>query len=260
MKIFVGGWKELSLVDVLESTSFTVWFSFCNFRCPWCSNSRLARGAEKHLVDIEDIVELVVDAKDFVDYFHVTGGEPTLQYKALIELFKRVKEETGLPLSLDTNASTPDVLQKILSEVEVKHIAIDIKAPLFSPEKYARATGMPVSIMERMIRKIRRGVSVASQHASFLELRSTMAPGILDVEDVVEVAESITRLELAGNLRKTYVVQQFVPYEGVPDTYRRAKQTPQEKVVKAAEKAAEVLGQDFEVWYRTLKEGAKRIR
>lgn len=260
MKIFVGGWKEVSLVDVLGATSFTVWLSFCNFRCPWCSNSRLARGLEKRAVEVKDIVGLVADAKDFVDYFHVTGGEPTLQYRALAELFREVGEETGLPLSLDTNASLPDILQKILSEVEVEHVAIDVKAPLSSPEKYAVATGMPAGVMKRMVERIRRGIVIASRHVGFLELRSTMAPGILGVEDVLKTAESIRELELADAPRKVYVVQQFVPYEGVPEAYRKARHTPREKVVEAAERAADVLGGEFEVWYRTLEEGARRVR
>lgn len=259
MKIYIGGWKEVSLVDVLEHSSFTVWLSYCNFRCPWCSNSRLARGEVKEAIEVDYIAGLVVDAKDFVDYFHVTGGEPLLQYNALKELFHKVSEKTGLPLSLDTNASMPSLLEEMFRFVEIDHIAIDVKAPLNDPNKYALATGMSPKVMHRVLELVRKGIILADKHATFLELRSTMAPGILGVSDVARIAESISALDLRGGNRKVYVVQQFIPYEGVPESYRHVKQTPKKAVIEAAKRASEILGDRFEVWYRTIDEGAVRI-
>ncbi len=257
MELLIGGWSETSLVDVLEHVSFTVWLAYCNFRCPWCSNSRLARGLDAKRVPVDEVVEAAADAAPFVDYFHVTGGEPTLQAAALTELLRRVARRTGLPLSLDTNASTPRILQRLLSEVEVDHIAIDVKAPLDDPAGYARATGLPLRLAARLLPLVREGVRLAARHARFLELRSTMAPGILDAAGVARVAGSIAALGLEPRGRAVYVVQQFIPYEGVPEAFRQRPATPPEEVYEAARRV-ELPG--FEVWARTLADGAKRIK
>mgnify|MGYP001772602780 CR=1 FL=1 len=256
--MWVGGWKENSLVDVLENVSFTLWLSFCNFKCPWCANSGLARGVEKKPVSIDLIAEAVRRTASFVDYFHVTGGEPTLQYKPLSELLYKVKSETGLKVSLDTNASIPEALKQILGRVEVDHIAIDVKAPLSNPEKYSRVIGVEEKYARRIVGNVEKGILESSRVSDFLELRSLMVPGLIDVEDIVEVAKEILNLQLKAP-RLVYVVQQFIPYSGVPEEYRKKPKTPRSKVVEAAQKAKEILEGYAEVYYRTIEDGSKRV-
>jgi pyruvate formate lyase activating enzyme len=257
--LLVGGWKETSLVDVLESVSFTLWLSYCNFKCPWCSNSELARGHQKQRMPIEKIVSQVIEAKDFVDYFHVTGGEPTLQYKALTNLFIQVKEKAGLKLSLDTNASLPEALQYIFSRVKIQHVAVDVKAPLSNPALHAKVTGLHPKIAEKLIPNIREGIILSSKNTEFLELRTPLVPDLLTPSDLETIAKELASLDLQAP-RMAYVVQQFIPYEGVPDEYRNKKKTPRDMVKKTAEKAAEILSCNVEIWYRTLEDGAVRIR
>jgi pyruvate formate lyase activating enzyme len=256
--LWVGGWKDISLVDVLESISFTLWTSFCNLKCPWCANSRLARGQERRLVRVSEVVSEVERAAPFVEYFHVTGGEPTLQYKPLTALYKAVRERTGLMLSLDTNATVPRALEHILGEVRVEHVAVDLKAPLSDPEKYAAASGLSAAVGERVVKMVARGLEVLSGRVEFLELRTTLVPGLLSVEDILRVAEDVARFA-RGSGRLVYVVQQFIPYEGVPPEYRSVKATPESLVAEAARRAAEVLGGAAEVWYRTLESGSRRV-
>ena len=258
MEIIVGGWSETSLVDVLEHVSFTVWLTYCNLRCPWCSNSRLARGIEGRRVDVAEIAALAGEAAPFVDYFHVTGGEPTLQYRALDALYAEVERRAGLPLSLDTNATTPKILARLMERHGIEHVAIDVKAPLDDPRLYAKATGVPAALAARLLPLVREGLRVAAK-APFLELRTTLVPGILDARATARVAETIAALHLRPAGRAVYVVQQFIPYEGVPEEFRRAKPTPPEVLREASEAAARAL-EGFEVWTRTLAEGAVRIK
>ncbi len=256
--LWVGGWKDVSLVDVLESVSFTLWTSFCNLRCPWCANSRLARGQERRLVKVSEVLDEVERAAPFVEYFHVTGGEPTLQYRALTVLYKAVRERTGLMLSLDTNATIPRALEHILRNVRVEHVAVDLKAPLSDPGKYAATSGLSTAVGEKVVKMVRSGLEVLWGSVEFLELRTTLVPGLLNVEDIVRVAEDVARLA-QGSGRLVYVVQQFIPYEGVPPEYRSVKATPEDVVAEAARRAAEVLEGVAEVWYRTLEGGSRRV-
>ncbi len=257
--VWIGNWKENSLVDVLENVSFTVWFSFCNFRCPWCANYRLAQGLERKAVTLDDIVEEVKRAAPFVDYFHVTGGEPTLQYRVLARLLSRVRGETGLKLSFDTNASIPEAIRYVTSNVGVDHIAVDIKAPLSKPELYARVIGLQERFGRSITEKVKEGVKASANVRDFLELRTTMVPGLLGIEDVVQIAREIREMNLEPAPRIVYIVQQFIPYEGVPAEYRKTPKTPREQVITAARLAAEELKGFSEVYYRTIEDGSRRI-
>jgi len=258
-QLIIGGWKETSLVDVLESVSFTLWLSYCNFKCPWCSNSRLARGYEKKVVPIGEIVSHVREARNFVDYFHVTGGEPTLQYRSLVPLYLKIKEETGLKLSLDTNASLPEALQYIFSHVKIDHVAIDVKAPLSDAALYARVAGLQTKIAEKIVERVREGILLASQNTEFLELRTLLVPDLLSPSDIETISRELANLNLKAP-RIAYVVQQFIPYEGVPDEYRNKKKTPRELVKQTAERVAKVFPDNVEIWYRTIEDGNVRIR
>ncbi|MGC9096143.1 MAG: radical SAM protein [Infirmifilum sp.] len=257
--LWVGGWKENSLVDVLESVSFTLWLSFCNFKCPWCANSVLARGVEKKPVSVDEIVAAASRAASFVDYFHVTGGEPTLQFRALGELFARVKAMTGLKLSLDTNASIPGAIEYILSRVALDHIAIDIKAPLEDPVKYARVAGLQPGVAVKMTERVRMGIQVSQRVEDFLELRTLLVPDLLGVEDVEKIAREILEMRLDKAPRLVYVVQQFIPYTGVPEEYRRKPKTPKEQVLEAAKRAKEILQGYAEIYYRTIEDGSRKL-
>ena len=254
MKIFIAGWKELSLVDVIEHVSFTLWLPFCNFRCPWCNNSNIARGKEKKLVEIDEIFEVVKRAAPFIDYFHVTGGEPTLQARVLKHLFKKVKNELGLPVSMDTNASVPEMLEELINLID--HVAIDVKAPLNNSKLYSKVAGLDPLTGALMLNKVRKGLEIASR-AKFLELRTTMVPGFIEVKEIEQVARTIKKY-LQGNGRRVYVVQQFIPYETIADPeLRNRSRTPPELVKTAARKAYEIL--ETETYYRTLEDGTVKV-
>ncbi|MCC6049834.1 MAG: radical SAM protein [Thermofilum sp.] len=253
-QLLVGGWREVSLVDVLESVSFTLWLAYCNLRCPWCSNARLARGLEARAVRVSEVVDAVKAARPFIDVFHVTGGEPALQLRPLLVLYERVRGETGLPLSLDTNGTMPEALEELAPLLH--HVAIDVKAPLSDPALYARATGTSEQLARKLVARVQRSVEVACK-VPFLELRTTLVPDLVSCGDAFRAAAELEWAVGRGR-RVVYVVQQFIPYEGVLGEYSRRKATPAEEVKACAEKIASKLGYR-EVYYRTLEEGAKKV-
>ena len=257
--IYIGGIEELSLVDVLEHTSFTVWFSFCNFRCPWCSNGTLARGLTKRKVSVDYIVSKVMEAKDFVDYFHVTGGEPTLQFKGLGKLLCRVKKYTNLPLSIDTNGTFPEVIERLLAIMN--HVAMDIKAPLNDIKKYSMSTGMPIKVVQHYIPRIIKTMKLIIRDVDFVEFRTTMVPKIIGPEEVKKIALFLNHLlkYLKPRGRVVFVVQQFIPYEGILDEhFRKEPRTDPNIVLETAKIVSEILD-NVEVYYRTLEEGSIKM-
>lgn len=83
----------------------------CNMRCPWCSNPEGMKRYEdkaQHM-PVESVAKAVISAKPM--YFEnggltLTGGEATMQFDAVKELFTRVKA-AGVNTCIETNASHP---------------------------------------------------------------------------------------------------------------------------------------------------------
>ena len=85
-----------------------VFLQGCNFRCLYCANPDTidCKGEGKDTVP-EDILRMAVSQKPFFGKkggVTFSGGEPTLQAKALIPLFRMLKE-AGIHICVDTNGS-----------------------------------------------------------------------------------------------------------------------------------------------------------
>lgn len=83
----------------------------CNMRCRWCSNPegmKLSGGQE---MSVDALVEECLRSKKmFFDGGGVTftGGEPTMQFSALLEVLQRLKAE-GIHTALETNGTHPEL-------------------------------------------------------------------------------------------------------------------------------------------------------
>ena len=254
--IYVAGWKDLSLVDVIEATSFTVWMNFCNFNCPWCSNAHVAKGLEKKKIRIIELYEKVREASDFIDYFHVTGGEPTLQPKALYKIFKMIYDNLDLPNSLDTNGSNPEYYSKVVNMI--KHVAIDIKAPFSKPWLYAKSIGLNIRAVNFFIPRIKKSLDI-SLDVDFFELRTTLVPNIIGEEETLMIARDLLPIVNRGKKRIVFVIQQFIPYSNIAsEEYRNTSRTPPDLVIDIAKKVAEIL--PIEIYHRTLEYGTKKCK
>lgn len=59
----------------------TIWFQGCNLHCDGCCNPDFQPLVPKHLLDLDELLEIISDAKERFGIEGVTysGGEPTLQ-------------------------------------------------------------------------------------------------------------------------------------------------------------------------------------
>jgi len=211
----VAGWAEASLVDVIGDVAFTIWFNYCDFRCPWCQNAHVVLARESREISVGELLEAISDALLLIGYVQATGGEPTLQDEALEALFRACRE-LGVRTSLDTNGSRPEVIGRLLDKDLLDHVALDVKAPLSEPEKYGRVIGLP-SRGREMAEKVRASVQEVIEKAPYLEVRTTFVPTLLTPEDVLAIAGELVEMGLAEHERYVYVLQQFVPSETLID-------------------------------------------
>jgi len=172
----------------------------------------------------------------FVDYLHVTGGEPLLQVEALRELFSKVKS-LGLMISLNTNLTLASELERLLKDGLLDHVATDLKVPfdIMSGlgEKARNYWGEYLKSLELL-----RGYEVT------LELRVPVARGIT-LGALGNALREI--LPLLKGLRKSYCVVN--PLIGPPvlstrdgDWSRRYCNPPRWEVMKVADLIKRKLG------------------
>ena len=211
MELNLAGWTEASLVDVLGEVSFTTWFCGCNFRCPWCQNAPVVLGTACRKVRLEELLEAIERASLLADHVQATGGEPTLQAEGLRGLFEACKDELGLRTSLDTNGALTEVLAGLLEAGLVDHVAMDVKAPLGQPDKYARVAGLPARRGHEVAEGVRASASLALDEAPFVEFRTTFVPTLHAREDILAIAAELAELGLGERARAYYVLQQFWP-------------------------------------------------
>jgi len=208
-----------SLIEYPGRICSIIFISGCNLHCPFCHNPELVRpdmlDSEMGLSHDEVLEEL--RARDgFVEAVTITGGEPLL-YEGLAELVRLIKEETTLSVKLDTNGTLPDRLNDVLHYLDF--VAMDIKS---SPEGYMKATGERATFAE-----IRDSIGIVRSLPAY-EFRTTMVPGIVDREGVLEI------LGETGKVRR-YVLQTFHSDKTLSADFSRVPSYPREYLQETLE-------------------------
>lgn len=173
--MIIGGLQKTSLLDFPEKIAAIVFTMGCNFRCGYCHNPELINGEAK----IEDVFEFLKTRQGKLDGVVITGGEPCLQ-KDLPEFIKQVKE-LGFAVKLDTNGSFPEMLEKVLPDLD--YVAMDIKAPL---EKYSQIVNVDVDTS-----KILKSIEVLKNGGVDYEFRTTVVKSQLSYEDFEKIGQLI---------------------------------------------------------------------
>ena len=130
--------KNIARVHSIESFGtvdgpgirFVLFLQGCSLKCKYCHNRDTwdINGGEYKSVD--DIVEKVKEYKNYIipsgGGVTVTGGEPLLQVKFLIEFFKRLKEE-NINTCIDTSGmfNITDDIREVLRYTDL--VLLDIK-------------------------------------------------------------------------------------------------------------------------------------
>jgi pyruvate formate lyase activating enzyme len=247
MKVKIASIVENSLVDVIGEPSFVIWFSGCNFRCPWCFALPLVKGEGK-FVEVDEIVEKIKKNSFAIEYVQATGGEPTLQIDGLEELFSKVKK-IGLKCSLDTNSSNPEAVERFVRKDLIDHYATDIKTRL-KEKDYWKLIGVEI---EGITERIKKSLEIAKK-IEFVEIRTTFVPSLLKTEDVEEAWKEAK--EIVENA--IFILQQFYPFgDLINRRFSNEKIISHEQLVTIAKKIKEKIG--LRNVYVRSKAGIKKV-
>jgi len=245
----IGGIVDVSTVDWYGNVTFMVFAAGCNFRCPYCQNSTLIPADSGQEVGLDFIDERIKANILLIDALGVTGGEPTLQPKALREVYGLARK-WRLKTLLDTNGSRPDVIRELLSEGLVDHVALDVKAPL-KPEDYSRVVGVKNS--EKIVEDVMKSLDLCLEYGVSLEIRTTVAPGLSDGEEfITEIAKAIKEKY------KLFFLQQFNPLGNIldPKLKERGFMSRQRLLDLASVAAGEGLK---EIYIKTHERGLEKV-
>jgi pyruvate formate lyase activating enzyme len=194
-----SGLQKTSLVDFPDRVASVLFTPGCNLRCPFCHNWRIVVDPRPPFLTEETALRILENRRKYVDSVVVTGGEPTI-HKELPKFLKRLKER-GFTLKLDTNGLDFRRLEECLLYVD--YVALDVKTSL---EKYPRlGTGDTAELL--------RTVEVLKTGKVEYEFRTTVVPGLVELEDVYRICDIVKGT-------KTFAFQQFVPGDTLSTEFR----------------------------------------
>ena len=198
MTLNIGGYILTSFLDYPGNTAAVVFFSGCQFRCPFCHNPELVLpGAANEQIDTGRILADLEHRVPFLDGVCITGGEPTLQ-SGLLPFLGEI-HSLGLKVKLDTNGARPDILEQILSEKLADYAAMDLKAP---EATYPQACGRDGD--ESLLPLVQKSIALLLRGSIPFEFRTTLVPGLHSIED----APLLGRMAEGAPL---FVLQNFRP-------------------------------------------------
>lgn len=188
----IGGLEKLSLIDFPGEISAIVFTKSCNFRCHFCYNPMLVltngegkneyREEDYSQFPEKDLLLFLEERKGKLGGVVISGGEPTLQ-SDLKEFIIKIKK-MGFKVKLDTNGTNPEIVEDLINNNLLDYVAMDIKAPL---GKYEKVVGVRVDL-----KKIKQSIKILKKDLIPYEFRTTLVPGLHELDDIVEMSEEIS--------------------------------------------------------------------
>ena len=210
------GLQKVTLADFPGEVAATIFTTGCNMRCPYCHNADLAVGKiPAAFITYSEIITYLKKRQNVLGGVAITGGEPLMvdEIEQIIDDIHKL----GLKVKLDTNGSFPEKLKKIKPDF----IAMDIKT---SPSKYSKV-GFSTENGENTIEKSIK--QIMNSNIPY-EFRTTVVPGIVDKEDIKNIAKLISKA-------KRYTLVRFNPIKTLNPEYKKIVPYSKEEMFEFAQ-------------------------
>jgi len=191
-KIMVGGLTRLTTVDFPGYLAAIIFTQGCPWRCRYCYNWPLLNPAEETAISWVEVMDFLARRRVLLEGVVFSGGEPTF-WPHLSDYIREVRQ-LGFAVALHTNGAYPEQLLSLLEERLVDWVALDLKAPF---DDYQRINGIPGSG-----NTVRRSMELVLQTRVPCEMRTTIHPELLTIQDILTIARSVFEAGV-----KRYVLQ-----------------------------------------------------
>jgi pyruvate formate lyase activating enzyme len=221
----VKGFIETSFIDWKEQLASVIFTGGCNFKCPLCHNRGLVLHPQSiRNIPFDHITARLHKFRKWIERVVITGGEPTMQ-KGLGKAVEILKKK-GLKIKLDTNGTHPEVVKKLVKENMIDYIAMDVKGPI---ESYDRWCGVSVNK-----EKIRQSIEFILEGNVDYEFRMTLVPFLHREQDAYEVAEYLKSA-------RRFFIQDFVPRDTLNPRYAAVSPFSPDKMSAIREAVADIM-------------------
>lgn len=192
----VHSWDLVTGADG-PGTRMTLFMAGCGMRCQYCQNPDTwrMRDGVRHTVDevMERVTRYATVMKVTGGGLTISGGEPLLQSKFVMNVFRRCKD-----LDIHTALDTAGLLGSRLTDDDLNYVdlvLLDIKSGI--PETYKRVTGRPLQPTLDFARRL-------DALEKKVWIRFVLVPGLTDaVENVDAIADFVATL---GNVERLEVL------------------------------------------------------
>lgn len=181
-----------TLLDYPHKSACILWFAGCNMRCLYCYNPEIVNG--KGSLSFEDILSFLHSRKNLLDAVVFSGGE-CVMHKNIIPLITKVKK-MGFLVKIDTNGSSPDVMQQLLKQKLIDYVALDFKGP---KSKFKAIT------KSDLYEPFEKNLDVILKSEIPFEVRTTYHSDLLTEEDLTVMIRFLEFKKYIGN----YYIQYF---------------------------------------------------
>ena len=225
----IVGIQKNSFIDYRGRIAAVIFTPGCNMDCYYCHNRSIicGEGCRSNYKE-EEVLDMLLRRRKFLDGVVISGGEPTLQSD--LELFIDKIKDMGYKVKLDTNGTNPLILERLVNSGRVDYVAMDIKGPF---ERYEEICGVNINLGD-----IERSLAFLMEGRVDYEFRTTVVPD-LGENDILAIAERIKGA-------KRYILQQFrqpEPVDGMVD-YRALRAPHTDSfIVKLSEMVKDMVQQ-----------------
>ena len=175
---------------------FVLFLQGCHLQCKYCHNRDTWDINGGQYKSLDDVFEKIKRYKNYMMLsgggVTVTGGEPLLQVKFLIELFKKLKEE-GFHTCIDTSGmvAITDDIKKVLEYTDL--VLLDIKH--IDDEKCKELVGFSNKKELKFARYL-------SDNGKKMWIRQVLVPGYTDDEkDLLKLKDFISTLKTVDKVQ-----------------------------------------------------------
>ncbi len=215
----IKGFRGTSLIDYPGKISSVIYTYKCNFHCPYCYNLDLIIPEKyKKLKDIsvDWIIEELKRRSFFIKGVVITGGEPTIWGKELINLIEKIRYEVKLSIKLDTNGSNPHLIKELFEKDLVDFWAVDFKT---APFRYHEIGGE--------FDKVEKTFEILSNIPEKLEIRITLYPPLISEKELKEMLPYLRNFKYIAFQK---CIQKNKKFSYPIEFYRKAKELFQKEL------------------------------
>ncbi|MFC2134546.1 anaerobic ribonucleoside-triphosphate reductase activating protein [Bacteroidota bacterium] len=203
MQAFIGDLVEAGSVDFSNDLYTKIYFSGCDFKCPYCNTPRFLETKFEHTMDLKEVKNIMENQRGTVDGVLFTGGEPCFQKQALLELLNKAKE-LNLKTIVDTNGSKPEVIETLLKSELIDVLIMDLKSPF--NETFDKTTKSATFFKQSkdIIEDVKQTLKTLRAYDEKVEIifRTTIVPGLIfRKEDLMKIAEEIEGINAVWELQ-----------------------------------------------------------